>query len=46
LDLEKPPVKDTALDHGIDESFPASDPVSVSITRIDKPAPSKPAPHS
>ena len=27
------------LDHGIEESFPASDPVSVNVTRIDEKKP-------
>lgn len=25
------------LDHGVEESFPASDPVSVSFTKVDRP---------
>ena len=31
---DNPP--DEELDHGIEESFPASDPVSVNVTRIDE----------
>jgi hypothetical protein len=26
-----------AIDHGIEESFPASDPVSVNVTKVKKP---------
>jgi len=29
-----PGAEETAVDHGIEESFPASDPVSVSITKV------------
>lgn len=34
-----PPKKpaEGALDHGIEESFPASDPVSVNVTKVKKP---------
>ncbi|MEH3084954.1 MAG: hypothetical protein PGN26_00060 [Xylophilus ampelinus] len=31
-------VEETSIDHGVEESFPASDPVSVSITKVLKPA--------
>lgn len=31
-------VDEVAIDNGVEESFPASDPVSVSITKIIKPA--------
>jgi hypothetical protein len=30
--------REGALDEGIEESFPASDPVSVNVTKIKKPA--------
>jgi len=29
-----PAVEEPSVDHGIEESFPASDPVSVSITKV------------
>jgi hypothetical protein len=32
-------VEETSIDHGVEESFPASDPVSVSITKVIAPAP-------
>ena len=31
-------VDETTIDNGVEESFPASDPVSVSITKVVKPA--------
>ncbi len=30
-------VQETSIDNGVEESFPASDPVSVSITKVVKP---------
>lgn len=37
VEVEAPP-DDEMLDHGVEESFPASDPVSVAITKIEKPS--------
>ncbi len=31
-------VEEGSIDHGVEESFPASDPVSVSITKVIQPA--------
>ncbi|MCS4509222.1 hypothetical protein [Xylophilus ampelinus] len=31
-------VAETSIDNGVEESFPASDPVSVSITKVEKAA--------
>lgn len=31
-------IEETTIDNGVEESFPASDPVSVSITKVLKPA--------
>lgn len=44
-----PSVQEPAVDHGIEESFPASDPVSVSITKVlvaSDDAPSAPDPEA
>ena len=38
--IEREPTED-AIDQGVEESFPASDPVSVSITKVKKESGSK-----
>lgn len=44
--IEQPVLQDTsedALDAGVEESFPASDPVSVTVTKVVPVVPAKPA---